>query len=141
MKTIIRLSAIGPTTNHIWRHTTSRTTGKPVTYRQRDYMTWLNAVGYEVNRQASDQPKWDAPVYITMAMRRPRTNADLDNRIKSHLDLLQSHKVISDDKLVNGINAYWSEHLPDGVAVEIAITAADSPIANTERVRARSGGL
>ena len=66
----------------------------------------------------------DRPIYITIAMRRPRSNADIDNRIKPCLDLLQYVKVIQDDKLVEGVNAYWTKSLPEGVAAEIAITPA-----------------
>ena len=126
-KTRIQLEFLPPSVNHIWRHT--RRFGKPVTYRTEQYQTWLNSVGYSVNRQTSNQPKWHDPIYITIAMRRPRSNADIDNRIKPCLDLLQYVEVIKDDKLVEGVNAYWSKDLPDGIAAEIIITPAASPFA------------
>lgn len=119
MKTRLQLEFLPPTTNHLWRHT-----GKRV-YRTKEYMTWLQAVGWSLNRQAANQPKWNEPVYITAALRRPRLNADLDNRLKGLGDLLQAHGIITNDKLIDGWNVYWSSNLPEGIAVEIAITAAN----------------
>ena len=125
MKTRLSFEYLPPSVNHIWRHT--RKNGKPVTYRTVEYNTWANSVGYSLNRQSANQPKWSTPVYITLAMRRPRTNADVDNRIKGFLDLLQSQGVLTSDKLVEGINAYWSRDLPEGVAAELVISSAASP--------------
>jgi len=121
-KTIVRLSAVPPSVNQIWRHTRSRTNGKPVTYRSERYNTWRNSAAWEAKAQAVKQPKWDSPVYVTIAMRRPRLNADIDNRLKGILDLLQHVGIIADDKLVHGINAYWSANVE---GCEISITAAD----------------
>lgn len=126
MKTRIQLEFLPPSVNNIWRHT--RKNGKPQTYRTAEYQTWLNAVGYQVNRQAAGH-HWTEPVYVTLAMRRPRVNSDVDNRIKGHLDMLEAHGILANDKLVEGVNAYWSRDLPDGVAVEIVISSAASPLA------------
>jgi len=119
MKTRLQLEALPPSVNHIYRHT------KRGTFKTAEYNTWANAVGYQVNRQMAGQPKWNEPVYVTLAMRRPRANCDVDNRLKGFGDLLQSHGVISNDKLIHGWNAFWSTSLPDGIAAEISITAAD----------------
>lgn len=119
MKTRLQIEAMPPSVNHIYRHT------KNGTFRTAEYNTWANAVGYAVNRQMAGQKKWTEPVYITIAMRRPRSNADIDNRLKGVGDLLQAHGVITNDKLIHGWNAYWSDTLPKGVAAEISITAAD----------------
>lgn len=122
MKTVIRLSSVPPSANHIWRHTRSRATGKPVTYRTAEYMTWLRSVEWEAKAALAKQPKWTTPVYLTIAMKRPRANADLDNRLKPIGDLLQHVGAIANDRLIYGWNAYWSPHVE---AVEIAITAAE----------------
>jgi len=57
---------------------------------------------------------------------RPRSNADLDNRIKGILDFLQHVAAIDDDKNVYGVNAFWTVDLPAGVAAEISIVQADA---------------
>lgn len=118
MKTRLQLEALPPSVNHIYRHT------RRGTFRTEAYNTWANAVGYSLNRQMAGQPKWDESVYITAALRRPRSNADLDNRLKGLGDLLQAYGVIANDKHIHGWNAFWSEDLPEGVAAEISITSA-----------------
>ncbi len=128
LKTRLQLPYLPPSANHIWRHT--KRAGKPVTYVTKEYKTWLNAVGW-LSRAGgstfSGNPEWNTPVYITIAMRRPRQNADIDNRIKPILDMLQRFKFLENDKLVEGVNAFWSRSLPEAVAVDITITPAQSP--------------
>lgn len=119
-KTRLTLSHLPPSVNHAFIR---RQTGQVI--RTDAYRTWANGEGYQVNRQLASQHRFTGPVFITMAMRRPRSNADLDNRIKPTGDLLQKCGAISNDKLIMGWNVYWSAHLPDGVAAEISITEAD----------------
>lgn len=121
MKTRFHLAALPPSANAIWRHTRG---GK--TYRTAEYMTFLRSEEWNLAAQIKTQHKFTGPVFVTMAMRRPRSNADLDNRCKAALDLLQHVGVISDDKHVMGLNLYWSRDLPDGVAAEITIVQADA---------------
>jgi Holliday junction resolvase RusA-like endonuclease len=121
MKTILRLTALPPSVNAIWRHTRG---GKM--YRTSQYMGFLRAEEWNLVPQLKAQHKFVGPVFITIAMRRPRSNADLDNRAKGTLDLLQHVKAIDDDKNVMGLNLYWSRDLPEGVAAEIVITQADA---------------
>ena len=121
MKTILRLTALPPSVNAIWRHTRG---GKM--YRTTQYMGFLRAEEWNLVPQLKAQHKFTGPVFITIAMRRPRSNADLDNRAKGTLDLLQHVKAIDDDKNVMGLNLYWSRDLPEGVAAEIVITQADA---------------
>jgi Holliday junction resolvase RusA-like endonuclease len=102
MKTRLRLEHLPPSVNHTYRSGRSRTSGKVTVYRTQEYNTWANAMGYSVNRQMAGQKRFDGPVYIVVAMRRPRANADLDNRLKPLADLLQAHGVISNDKLIHG---------------------------------------
>lgn len=121
MKTRITLASLPPSVNAMWRHT-----AKGKTYRTKAYMGWLNAETWTTSVQLRGQTRFIGPVYVTLAMRRPRSNADLDNRIKGVLDLLQSIEAIDNDKHVMGVNAFWSADLPDGVAAEISIVQADA---------------
>lgn len=121
VKTRLTLAALPPSVNSIWRHTKG---GK--TYRTADYMTWQNGEGWSITAQLRGQHKFTGPVYLTIAMRRPRGNSDIDNRLKGTFDLLQSTGVIDNDKNIMGVNAYWSASLPQGVAAEISIVAADA---------------
>ena len=120
-KTRLTLTALPPSVNAIWRHTRG---GKM--YRTTQYMTFLRGEEWNLVPQLKTQHKFVGPVFITIAMRRPRSNADLDNRAKGTLDLLQHVKAIDDDKNVMGLNLYWSRDLPEGVAAEIVITQADA---------------
>lgn len=120
MKTRLTLSHLPPSVNAIWRHTKG---GK--TYRTTAYMTWQNGEGYQLNRQLANQHKFTGPVYITLAMKRRRSNMDGDNFQKGIFDLLQKMGAIDNDKNIIGCNWYWSTDLPQGVAAEIAIVQAD----------------
>ena len=124
MKARYKLAHLPPSVNHLWRHTKG---GK--TFRTRDYQTWLNGEGWNLKAQLPSQPRFDGPVYITCPMRRPRADADLDNRLKGIGDLLQSIGAIANDKLIMGWNCWWSDDLPAGVAAEISIVGAD-PVAD-----------
>ena len=120
-KTRVTLNQLPPSVNHIYRHTRG---GK--TYRTADYMAWLNGEGWSLRAQLVGQHKFTGPVYLTLAMRRPRSNSDIDNRQKGVFDLLQSVGAIANDKLIMGVNAWWTDKLPEGVAAEITITEADA---------------
>ncbi len=115
MKTRLSISSLPPSVNHIYRHT------RKGTFKTAAYNTWANAVGYEINRQMAGQPKWNEPVFVRLAMKRPRTNTDIDNRLKGFGDLLQAHGVVTNDKLIHGWNAFWHDGLPTGVAAYITI--------------------
>ena len=121
VKTKLTLNALPPSVNHIWRHSAG---GK--VYRTRDYLTWSNGEGWTVRAQMKGQHAFTGPVYVTLAMKRPRSNADIDNRLKGIFDLLQQVGAIADDKHIMGVNAYWSRDLPEGVAAEITIVQADA---------------
>lgn len=114
-RTVISLPVVPPSANVMWRH------GRGKTYRAPKYKNWLNTMGLIAKSQMRGQPTWAAPVKVSILMRRPRKNSDLDNRIKPLLDLLQSAGVIANDKLVVGINADWSDQIE---AVEIVISGA-----------------
>lgn len=123
MKTLLRLAQLPPSVNSIYRHT------KRGIFRTEAYNVWANGEGWLLKSQVANQPKWKEPVYIVGRFRRPRTNSDLDNRLKGIADLLQQLGVIENDRLIEGWNVCWSINLPEGVAAEIVITSAASPFA------------
>jgi Holliday junction resolvase RusA-like endonuclease len=119
MKARYTLACLPPSANRLWRYK-----GKGEAYRSEDYMTWLNGEGWNLKAQQPGQPKFDGPVYVVIAMKRPRANADLDNRLKPIGDLLQHIGAISNDKHIHGWNAYWSDDVPSGAAAELSIASA-----------------
>jgi len=119
-KTRLTLATLPPSVNAIWRHTRG---GKM--YRTAEYMTFLRGEEWNLAPQLKGQHKFTGPVFLTIAMKRPRANSDLDNRAKGLLDLLQHVQAIDNDKNVMGLNLYWSADLPAGVAAEITIVQAD----------------
>jgi len=94
-------------------------------YRTAEYMVFLRAEEWGLVPQLKTQHKFVGPVFVTVAMKRPRTNSDIDNRAKGVLDLMQHIGAIDNDKHVMGLNLYWSRDLPAGVAAEVVITQAD----------------
>lgn len=121
LKTRLHLASLPPSANSIWRHTRG---GK--TYRTADYMAFLRGEEWNLAPQLKGQHKFTGPVFLTIAMKRPRANSDLDNRAKGLLDLLQHVQAIDNDKNVMGLNLFWSADLPAGVAAEITIVQADA---------------
>lgn len=119
-KTRITLAHLPPSVNAIWRHTKG---GK--TYRTAAYMTWIKGEEWSVIPQLKGQHRFTGPVYVTIAMKRPRANSDVDNRIKPILDFLQHIGALDNDKNVYGVNAFWSANLKAGTAAEISIVQAD----------------
>jgi Holliday junction resolvase RusA-like endonuclease len=118
MKTKLTLHCLPPSVNHIYRHT-RRGVMKTEAYR-----AWANGEGYALNRQLANQKKFSGPVYVTIAMKRPSANSDIDNRLKGIGDLLQEIGAIANDKHIMGWNAFWFR-MPPGIAAEISIVGAD----------------
>ncbi len=121
MKTRLVLAHLPPSVNAIWRFTK-----KGKMYRTEAYNTWANGEGWSVKAQVQRQHKFTGPVYVTLAMRRRRSNMDGDNFCKGIFDLLEDVGVIDNDKNIMGCNWFWSLDLPDGVAAEITIVQADA---------------
>lgn len=118
-ETKLLLPIIPPSLNRIWR---GRGDGR--FYKANVYEQWLADVGHIVNRQTDGRitsPVYTAPVSVTVAMKRPQANADLDNRLKPLGDLLQRHHIVNDDRIIHAWTAYWSDDLTEGVEVEMSI--------------------
>ena len=115
MTTTLTLATLPPSANVIWR------TGKGGTYRNPKYVAWLNTEGLLLKSQLRGQTKFSEPVSITMWLKQPRANSDLDNRLKPLGDLIASVGAIANDKLVHHWNIRWSQLLPKGIAGKIVI--------------------
>ena len=116
MTTTLTLATLPPSANVIWRTTK---TGR--TYLNPEYKEWRKATIPLLKSQLRGQKKFDGPVSVNLALRRPRANSDLDNRLKPISDLLESIGAIANDKLVHHWNLYWCKVLPEGHAARIAI--------------------
>lgn len=120
IKTRLHLLSLPPSVNAIWRFTKE---GKM--YRTSEYNRWRMGEGINLKAQLRSQRKFIGPVFLTLAMRRPSANSDIDNRSKACLDLLQHVGAIDNDKHVMGLNMFWTVDLPAGVAAEVSIVEAD----------------
>lgn len=101
---------VPPSANAIWRNVKGRT------LKSRLYRQWLDKARWMIFSQHDGEPL-AGPTTVQISLRRPRANADLDNRIKPTLDALQSGKAIANDKQVTSIHAAWADH--DGCRVTV----------------------
>ncbi|MGI9463614.1 MAG: RusA family crossover junction endodeoxyribonuclease, partial [Aestuariivirgaceae bacterium] len=99
-----------PSANAIWRNVKGRT------LKSRVYRQWLKSESWTIATQRKGKTV-EGPCTVVLSMRRPRANADLDNRIKPVLDCLEAGGAIVDDKQVETITAAWADH--DGCRVEV----------------------
>ncbi len=86
--------------------------------KSKAYVQWRKDAGWAI--QTQPHAKVGGPVSILIELRRPRTNADVDNRVKPVLDLLVVHNIIDDDKNVTQVTARWAEVDSCRVTVEAA---------------------
>lgn len=98
----INLSDLPPSTNGLFANLPGK--GRVKTER---YRTWLNAAGWQIKAQRPGRIAGE--VSLAIAMKRPRANADLSNRIKALEDLLVEHQVIDDDQHVVSLTVRWRE--------------------------------
>ena len=116
MTTTLTLATLPPSANIIWRTTK---TGR--TYLNPDYKAWLKAEGLLLKSQLRGQRKFDEPVCVQMDLRQPRSNADLDNRLKPISDLLEAVGAVSNDKIIHRWDFGWQSMMPKGIAAYIEI--------------------
>ena len=81
------------------------------------YKAFILQAGWEVKAQRSGKPSLDGPAIVSISLRRPRKNADIDNRIKPVLDALEYGGALVNDKQVTCITAAWADH--DGCRVTV----------------------
>ena len=99
-----------PSVNAIWR-----SKGKHV-YRSDRYENWLTEAGWALKRQ--ETPAITGHFTINLRFGPRRSNADLDNKTKAVLDLLETHKIIKSDSLADEIHLFWDDNVT-GCQIEI----------------------
>lgn len=87
--------------------------------KARGYLKWRNEALCQVAIMHRGKSPISGPVSVEISLKRPRKNADIDNRIKPVLDLLQAAAVIDDDKNVQEIAARWDD-AADGCEVTVS---------------------
>lgn len=87
------------------------------------YKNWRDEAGWEIRRQRV--PFIEGQVGIDLIIQRPTASSDLDNRIKSSVDLLQHCHVIENDKLVVDLRARWGD--VEGCRVSVWSAGEDHP--------------
>ena len=90
-----------PSVNKAFDNIPGKGRGRATRYRE-----WAKAAGWLINTQRVGQIQ--GKVNVTLEVPRIK-NADIDNRIKATLDLLQTMGVIENDKLVEQITARWKD--------------------------------
>lgn len=100
-----------PSANKLWKIRDGRIV------KTDDYKAWRIKAGWAIRAQRQGNPL-DGPTSVTMSMKRPRKNADIDNRIKPVLDALEAGGAIVNDKQVTAVCASWANH--DGCQVTVS---------------------
>ena len=103
---------IPPSVNHLWRHGRSWK-GKPMTYREPKYLTWLQMAGLKLKEQGMSLVL--PPVRMVMRITGGRgwnRARDLDNGLKCVLDLLRQVGIIAEDNVQNlvDVRAVYEEN-------------------------------
>ena len=95
-----------PSVNSLWRHTGKRT------YRTNKYTSWAAEAAEYLSGQDIPSKPIAHPVKIEMAVGRPdRRRRDIDNLVKSVLDIICQNNILEDDHWVHDLNVYWSEEI------------------------------
>ena len=104
---------VPPSVNGLYRNVQGR--GRVKTKR---YMEWINAAGWALLE--SRPRKHNGAVSVHVLIEEPKRARDIDNILKPLLDLLTTHRVISDDssKVVREITIGIS---PDVVGCHVTI--------------------
>lgn len=93
-----------PSVNHIWRK------GKLGVNRSQQYRDWIEAAGWEINKNKNGQVPisghFESHVILSS---KKRHTSDLDNRPKAIFDLLQSHRLIENDRFQDKMTVEWGE--------------------------------
>jgi|6_EtaG_2_1085325.scaffolds.fasta_scaffold13314_2 Holliday junction resolvase RusA-like endonuclease len=95
------LLPLPPSTNNLFHNS-----GRGGRRKTKNYRQWIERAGWELARQ-HPLPVTGSPVGVSIRLRRPNKQSDLDNRAKAVLDLLVTHRLISDDRDVSELHMYW----------------------------------
>lgn len=113
-----KLDTAPPSTNGLFRNVRGR--GRVKTDR---YKKWRDKASWEIRLQHKGPPL-DGPTALTLSMRRPRANADLDNHLKAAIDALEEGGAIANDKQISCITAAWADHEGCQITVSADVGAA-----------------
>jgi len=91
-----------PSANTMWRNVKGRT------LLSKKYREWRTEAASQIVFYQAPR-KILGPVSIFIKARRPRRNADIDNRIKPILDLLEEVGVIENDNQVEFLCIRWDD--------------------------------
>jgi Holliday junction resolvase RusA-like endonuclease len=104
-----------PSTNRLWR---AGAGGR--IHIDPAYASWRRSAGWELVRQKPDHFPPGAQVAVAVRVGKAKRAKDIDNLPKALLDLLQTHGVIGNDKLVAKLTIERDASVPDGrVTVEV----------------------
>ncbi len=95
----------------------------PRRIKTKSFKAWIKEAGQEVMIQR--QKPIDGPVVVEIEIRRQpdQARADVDNKIKHVVDLLVTHRLISDDSKVNRVTATWLDN-QDAPACRVEVRKA-----------------
>lgn len=102
-----------PSVNSLWR------IGRGRMFRSKKYTAFMKKCEEETVWETCQRPPIDYKIQMEVVVGRPRNKdgsitkvrMDIDNRLKSALDVLEHLKVYTDDCLIEKITATWStEH-------------------------------
>ena len=101
-----------PSANKLWGFNRGRV------HKTNAYTKWRDGdAGKDIMAQRKGQ-MIVGPTIVSISLRRPNGNSDLDNRIKPILDALQAGSAIVNDKQVTCVTASWADH--DGCRVTVS---------------------
>lgn len=98
---VIDLGSAPPSTNGLFKNI------KGGRAKDERYITWLNAVGWDV--KAARVKPIHHKVAVTILVERPNRRSDIDNRLKAPLDLLVRQGVLLDDSQIERVTGQWSD--------------------------------
>lgn len=106
-----------PSANKLWKIRDGRMV------KTDEYKSWKIAASWSIKSQRQGEAL-DGPTAVTLSLKRPRKNADIDNRIKPVLDALEAGGAIVNDKQVTAVCAAWAMHEGCQITVSPDVGAA-----------------
>lgn len=106
---VIHTQYVPPSTNNLYTNVPGR--GRVKTKR---YKAWINAAGWDFKGKGYIDGPFTCIITIDRSKRHAR--ADIDNKIKAVLDLLQAYSMIENDRLCESATIRWGD-APDGAVI------------------------